>query len=361
MFRSFPLWFAVILAAASAIHAHAAPAGVNRSAQLSDTTWRLGAAYYPNGTKIITATGVSNADVQDFAGGLHASSYAALGRINRHGWLQVGTFTVATGHGTSQVKHVLSWSYAVSYYRTSAAALHAVKDIQKKTQPLPDVGPYGRIVRFLNGAGYRETLSTQGQGTTVIEMLCGIQHKDVHQFGQLLGQYCSEQRLALSRLTTTQTGGTTSTPGVTITPVPTVPPATVTGSDTLSSPTLSFYTQGSQDSCVLTGQTTSFPNTNPEMFVKALFSTWRGNHQIVYEWYAPDGSLFFNTSYSGTDLGSAVLCAWMTIGNTDAANISGVWTLRLRIDGQESVSATFSLTDARTPDPVPPLAGLRTH
>jgi hypothetical protein len=359
----FLLALGIALTAASAIRAHAAPAAVNRSAQISDTTWRLGAAYYPKSTKIVTATDVSNADVQDFAGGLHASSYAALGRINRQGWLQVGTFTAATGRGTSLIKHVLSWSYAVSYYRTPAAALHAVTDIQKKTQLLPNGGPYGRIVRFLNAAGYRETLSILGQGTTVIEMLCGIQHNDVHQFGQVLGQYCSEQRLALSQLATTQAGGTTSTPGVTATPIPTSPPATSTGSDTLSSPTLSFYLQGSQDTCVLSRQTTSFPNTIPEMFVKALFSTWRGNHQIVYEWYAPDGSLFFNTSYSGTDLGSAVLCAWMTVGNTDAANLLGMWTIRLRIDGQESALAAFSLTDARTPtpDPIQPLAGLRFH
>jgi hypothetical protein len=49
----------------------------------------------------------------------------------------------------------------------------------------------------------------------------------------------------------------------------------------------------------------------------------------VYEWYAPDGSLFFNTTYAGTDLGSAVLYAWMTIANRDAANFPGVWTLRV--------------------------------
>jgi len=42
----------------------------------------------------------------------------------------------------------------------------------------------------------------------------------------------------------------------------------------------------------------------------------------------------------------------MTIGQTDAANLPGVWTVRLRIDGQESVSASFTLTDARTPEPV---------
>lgn len=361
MFRSFPLALVVVLAAGSAIHAHAASTSASRSAQVSDSTWHLGAAYYPTGTKIVTATGVSNAEVQDFTGGLHASSYAALGRVNRHGWLQVATFSIASRHGAKLVDHVLSWAYAVSYYRTTGAAMHAVKDIQKKLQPLPDVGPYGRVVRFINGAGYRETLSTLGAGTTVIEMLCSIQRKDRHQFGQLLGQYCSEQRLALSRLTAVQAGGSTSTPAATSTPAPTVLPATSTASDTLSSPTLSFYAQGSHSTCVLSGQVTSFPNTIPEMYVKALFSTWRGNHQIVYEWYAPDGSLFFNTSYSGTDLGSAVLCAWMTVGNTDAANFPGIWTLRLRIDGQESVSATFSLTDARTPTPVEPLSVISSH
>jgi hypothetical protein len=359
--RLFPLGLAVVLAVASAFHAHAASVDVKGSAHVSDATWRLGATDYPKGTKIITTAGVSNAHVQHFAGGLHATSYAALGRMDRRGWLQSGTFTVVTGHGSNQVKHVLSWSYAVSYYRTSAAAVHAVSDIRKKTQLLPDVGPYGRIARFLKGAGYRETFSTLGQGTTVIEMLCGIQRHDVHQFGGILGQYCSEQRLALSRLTTTQTASITPTPAVTTTPIAASLPATATASDSLPAPTLSFYTQGSQDTCVLTGETTSFPNTIPEMFVKALFSDWQGNHQIDYEWYAPDGSLFYNTAYSGTDLGSAVLCAWMTIGDTDAATLPGTWTLRLRIDGQESVSATFSLTDAVTPDPVAPLAELRTH
>jgi hypothetical protein len=361
MVRSFPLALVAVLAAASALHAHAAPAGANRSAQVPNATWRLGASYYPKGTKIIAATGVSNTDVQGFAGGLHASTYAALGRINRQGWLQVGTFTVATGRGKNRGKHVLSWAYAVSYYRTPAAAVHAVTDIRKKMKRLPDVGAYGRVGQFLNSAGERETLSTLGQGTTVIEMLCSMQRQDVSQFGQLLGQYCTEQRLVLSHLTSTETGGTTATPTATSTPAPTVAPASSTESDTLSTPNLSFYTQGSHDTCALSGRTTIFPNTIPEMFVKALFPSWKGNHQIVYEWYAPDGSLFFNTTYAGTDLGSAVLCAWMTIGNSDAANFPGVWTLRVRVDGQESTSATFTLTDARTPDAVQPLAAFHPH
>jgi hypothetical protein len=42
---------------------------------------------------------------------------------------------------------------------------------------------------------------------------------------------------------------------------------------------------------------------------RALFHSWKGNHQIVYNWYAPDGSLFFNTTHARTDLGSAVLYA----------------------------------------------------
>jgi hypothetical protein len=340
MRRTFPLGLAVFLTVASVFHAHAAT-GLK---QVSGADWRLGAAYYPAHTKIVATSAVSNAALQNFAGSLHASSYAALGRIDRSGWLQVGSFTKSTGHGKARVQHVIGWSYAVSSYPTAAAALHAVQDIRKTLQPLNGVGPYGRSARFSNGAGARETVSTVGAGTTVIELLCSLRQTDVQQFGQLLGQYCSEQRLALYRLTTLNSAGTSSTPGAT-------PSDTPTGTGTLSPATLSFYTQGSHDTCLLSGRTTSFPNTIPEMFVQALFSNWRGNHQIVYEWYAPDGSLFFNTSYAGTDLGSAVLCAWMTIGNTDAASLPGTWTLRLRIDGQEGASATFSLTDARTPQP----------
>jgi hypothetical protein len=351
MHRSFTLALAALLTVASVLDAHAA-GGARGVAQVSAAGWRLSAAYYPARTKVIAASDASNVELQDFAGALHTSSYTALGRIDRRGWLQVGTFTKSTGLGKTRVNHVLSWSYAVSSYPTAAAALHAIQDIRKPMKPLSGVGPYGQTARFLNGAGDRKTLSTLGGGTTVIELLCSLRHSDVQQFGRLLGQYCSEQRLALYRLMTLQVAGTPSTPGGTATPAPTSPPSTPTGSDALSPPALSFYTQGSQSTCILSGQTTSFPNTIPEMFVQALFSHWKGNHEIVYEWYAPDGSLFFNTSYSGSDLGSADLCAWMTIGQTDAANLPGVWTVRLRIDGQESVSATFTLTDARTPETI---------
>lgn len=338
----------------SIVRVSAAPAGTIASAHAADTRWKLAAAYYPSGTRILAAPGVSNADVQDFAGGLHASSYSALGRINHHGWLQVGTLSVVTGSGTHRVQHVLSWSYAVSYYRTAKTAQHAIADLHLKMQPLPDVGPYGRVARFSDAAGYHEMVSTLGHDTTVIEMVCTVRRSDMRKFGQLLGQYCGEQRLALSHLTTSGAVAPTPTSGATATPLPATPPPAATASNQLSSPAISFYTQGSHDTCALSGQTSTFSTTSPEMYVRAIFSTWKGTHQIVYEWYAPDGTLFFNTTYSGTDLGSAVLCAWMTIANTDAANLPGTWTLRLRIDGQESASTSFILVDDRTPTPVQP-------
>ena len=344
----------VFAALTSILHVSAAPAGAGASAQAADTAWKLTAAYYPSGTKILAAPGVSNADMQDFAGALHASSYSALGRINRHGWLQVGTLSIVTGSGTRRVRHVLSWSYAVSYYRTSHAAQHAISDLHLKTRPLPDFGPYGRVARFSDAAGYRETLSTVGQDTTVVEMLCTVHRTDVRKFGQLLGQFCGEQRLALSRLTTSGAVDPTPTSAATATPLPTAPPQSTTGSNQLSTPAVSFYAQGSHDTCALSGPTNSFATTAPEMYVRATFATWKGTHQIVYEWYSPDGTLFFNTSYSGTDLGSALLCAWMTIANSDAASLPGTWTLRLRIDGQESTSTNFELVDGRTPSAVQP-------
>ncbi|HEX6507930.1 MAG TPA: hypothetical protein VF221_09885 [Chloroflexota bacterium] len=353
MLRSCSLLLVSLLALGAAFHVRSGVALGSAAARPADRVWRLGPAYYPTGTRVLTASAVSNADIQDFFGSMHASSYASLRRVNNHGWLQIGTFLKSTGRPA--VRHILTWSYVVSYYPASAAALHAVTDIRGRMHPLAGVGPYGRIARFVDAAGDRETFSTLGRGTTVVEMFCKLQRRDERQFGQLLGEYCTEQRHALARMVMSAPTPPTATPRPTMRP-PTATPQPIAPSPTptalpaaLSSPQISFYTQGSHDTCTLSGQTITIPNTTPEMYVKVLFPVWRGYHQIVYEWYSPDGSLFFNTSYSGTDLGTSVLCAWMSIAGTDAADLPGAWTLRLRIDGQEGAAAPFTITEARTP------------
>lgn len=331
--RPLVLAVASILAAGLVLSPRPDPWTVRAAAGRIDSGWHLGSVYYPRGTSLVTTSAVSNADIQDFFGGLHISTYAGLQRLSKRGWMQIGTLVKATGHG--RVHHVLTWSYAVSYYPTPAGALHAVADVRKKTKPLPEFGTYGRVARFWDVAGYHDTFSTIGSGTVVVEMLCTVQRHDEPRYGQLLGQYCTQQRQGLARLVAEK--ATPATAPVAPSPTP-VPP------DTISPPILGFYSHGSHDTCVLSDPTVTFPNTVPEMYVMATFATWRGHHDIVYEWYSPSGMLFFNTSYAGTDLGSSVLCAWMSIANTDAASVLGVWTLRVRIDGQEAASAAFTMT-----------------
>lgn len=300
----------------------------------------------------MTAGAVSNADIQDFFGAMHSSSYRALRRLDDHGWLQIGKFTKTVRRGRTATRHVLTWSYAVSYYPTPAAAARAVADVRAPLEPLPDIGPYGRIAQIVDRAGYAETVSTLGAGTTVVEMFCKLQKKDESAFGQILGEYCTEQRHALAQrlpATAQPTAGTASPVATATRPASPVP--TPTALPAISAPALSFYTQGSHDTCALSGLTTTFPNTAPEIFVGAAFASWRGFHGVVFNWYAPDGSLLFSTSYSATDLGSSVVCAWMSLAGTPAADLPGTWTLHVLVDGQDAASAPFTITEARTPTP----------
>jgi hypothetical protein len=94
-----------------------------------------------------------------------------------------------------------------------------------------------------------------------------------------------------------------------------------------------------------------FPNTTNHIYSYITFSDWEGQHTDRDQWYSPDGTLYEQSDpFVHTDNGPESDCGQLTVQGTSAAQLVGIWTYRLIVDGQVAASRKFTIT--RTSGPV---------
>lgn len=134
------------------------------------------------------------------------------------------------------------------------------------------------------------------------------------------------------------TSGSAPVPTATDSPTPT---PTIGGDISLQS--VDFYTDVNSNGPVGTPQTT-FSSSIATIYAYATFSSWQGNHEVTFNWYAPNGSLYQHYTDASIDAGPADSYDGLDVAGQDAAKLQGQWTLTMVVDGHVATSKSFTLT-----------------
>ena len=87
---------------------------------------------YPHGARIAVIP-ATNAAADRYLAPVHRSNFERLHRLDGVGWLQFGTWSFHTGHGTSRETHRTIYGYGVNVFTGAGGATRALKDIKIPT------------------------------------------------------------------------------------------------------------------------------------------------------------------------------------------------------------------------------------
>jgi hypothetical protein len=107
---------------------------------------------------------------------------------------------------------------------------------------------------------------------------------------------------------------------------------------------LEFY---SGVDCFKAGQhgkpTTSFGTSTDYINAVVVYRTWKGLHRVTFYFYAPRGKLNKKYTDAARDRGPTRDCAWVGIAGHSRAKRLGTWTVKIFIDGRQSLVGHFQL------------------
>ncbi len=101
------------------------------------------------------------------------------------------------------------------------------------------------------------------------------------------------------------------------------------------------------------GLTSTFSCEDKEVLAFLRFDNLAGPHQLSWNWYAPDGSLYFSsggyTPRTGARSFYRVVTAWhaLTIRGDKAARLPGQWHVDVFINGELIDRKSFTLNPAQ--------------
>jgi hypothetical protein len=74
-----------------------------------------------------------------------------------------------------------------------------------------------------------------------------------------------------------------------------------------------------------------------------VYQTWQGFHRVTFMFYAPNGKLNKKYTDAAKDHGSTRDCAWIGIAGHARARMLGRWTVKVVVDGKQTLIGHFRL------------------